>query len=258
MPSIPPMVVKLRDEQGRTSDLVLPGPKGIRFVVGKPGRHSAVWRMWGGKTVADVYIAVKDIVEYQKWSLHPKGKWRHAWVKSAKASARATELGHQGDRAIQEWDPPDEIGGTGLRRGLEIRVRHQDLVDVAEPKELKPETIWLPTPPEGHEVRICVFVARALQPGMIDVPGFTPFAGMRVPNGIAAVLICETRPVEPQHGADLERAVSHILATVREKGTDLSAPDVRLIIGFDHDLTGGKIVYDVAQPRAASEFRRAP
>jgi hypothetical protein len=67
------LVVKLRDEQGRTSDLVLPGPKGIRFVVGKPGCHSSVWQMWGGKTVADVYIAVKDIVGYQKWSLHPKG-----------------------------------------------------------------------------------------------------------------------------------------------------------------------------------------
>ncbi|SHP14099.1 hypothetical protein [Mycobacteroides abscessus] len=251
MPSIPPMIVKLRDSQGSTSELVLPGPEGIRFVVGEPGRHSAVWRMWGGKTVPDVYIAVKDIIEYQKWSLHPKGKWRHAWVKSAEALTRAAELGHEGDRAIQEWDPPDEIGDTGLRRGLEIRVRHQDLVDVDEAKDLKPDTIWLNPPPEGHEVRIGIFVARALQPGIIDVPGFTPFAGMSLPNGIAAVLIRETHAIEPRHGADLERAVNYILAAAQEKGTDLSARDVRLVIGFDHNPTGSKIVYDIAKPHTA-------
>jgi hypothetical protein len=108
--------------------------------------------------------------------------------------------------------------------------------------------------PRDTRCVIGVFVARALQHGVIDVPGFTLFAGMRVPNGIAAVLIRETRPIEPQHGADLEHAVSHILTIVRGKGTNLSTPDVRLIIGFDHDLTGGKIVYDVAKPRVASSL----
>jgi hypothetical protein len=68
---------------------------------------------------------------------------------------------------------------------------------------------------------------------VIDVPGFTPFAGTR--------------------SVPFSRTVARMWLTAR-----LSAPDVRLIIGFDHDLTGGKIVYDVAQPRAASEFRRAP
>ncbi|SHO93961.1 hypothetical protein [Mycobacteroides abscessus] len=178
---------------------------------------------FGKKNILHNACRCKDIIEYQKWSLHPKGKWRHAWVKSAEALTRAAELGHEGDRAIQEWDPPDEIGGTGLRRGLEIRVRHQDLVDVDEAKDLKPDTIWLNPPPEGHEVRIGIFVARALQPGIIDVPGFTPFAGMSLPNGIAAVLIRETHAIEPRHGADLERAVNYILAAAQEKGTDLSA-----------------------------------
>lgn len=91
----------------------------------------------------------------------------------------------------------------------------------------------------------------ALQPGVIDVPGFTPFAGMSLPNGIAAVLIRETHAIEPRHGADLERAINGILVAASEKGTDVSAPDVRLIIGFDHNPTGSKIVYDIAKPHTA-------
>jgi hypothetical protein len=118
--------------------------------------------------------------------------------------------------------------------------------------------LWLPTPPEGHEVRIGVFVARTLQHGVIDVPGFTLFAGERVPNGIAAVLIRETRPIEPQHGADLEHAVSHILTIVREKGTNLSAP--RWAINHRIRPRPGRWQDRLRCREAARgvEFRRAP
>jgi hypothetical protein len=93
----------LRDEHGNSEDVVLPGPGGtIRVVVGEPGRQSGVWRIWAPPTKFDVYIGVRAILGYQKWSLYETGDWRHAWLTDEKARAALSGHNAEGDRLV--WD----------------------------------------------------------------------------------------------------------------------------------------------------------
>jgi hypothetical protein len=190
-PTFHPVTVKIRDGYGNITDMVLPGPGGmIRFVVGRSGQQSSVWRVWADRSNSNVYIGVRNIIGYLKWSLHESKRWRHAWVETEQALLRAGELGHTGDRAFDKWDRPDEIGDTGITRGLAIRVRPQDLVTVSQPEKVPAKALWIDPPPAGYTACVDVLLGRPTQPGgVIDQPGLVPFAGFTLENGQS----CSTR-----------------------------------------------------------------
>jgi hypothetical protein len=59
-----------------------PRPFEFWFGVGKPdGNHSMVWKVWGGRKTADLYIAARSMGGEMKASLHASGK-RHVGLTS--------------------------------------------------------------------------------------------------------------------------------------------------------------------------------
>jgi hypothetical protein len=249
MSTFQPVTVKLRDDHGNVTDMVLPGPGGtIRFVVGQSGQQSSVWRVWADPGNSNVYLAVRTIIGYLKWSLHESNKWRHAWVDDEEALRTAEELGHTGDRAFDKWDRPDEIGDTGITRGLAIRVRPQDLVTVTQPEKVPAKALWIDPPPAGYTACVDVLLGRPTQPGgVIDQPGLVPFAGFTLENGQAVLLIAALRPLHEHHSAVIANALNIVVDKARKAGEDMTKDNRRAIIGTDN-ADGDKLVWDMAIP----------
>ena len=229
--------------------MVLSGPGGtIRLVVGRSGQQSSVWRVWADRSNSNVYIGVRNIIGYLKWSLHESNRWRHAWVDTEEALRRAEELGHTGDRAFDKWDRPDEIGDTGITRGLAIRVRPQDLVTVTQPEQVPAKALWIDPPPAGYTACVDVLLGRPTQPGgVIDQPGLVPFAGFTLENGQAVLLVAALRPLEEHDPTVIEAARNIVIDKARIAGEDMTSDSRRAIIGTDNG-DGDKLVWDVAIP----------
>lgn len=252
--SFQPLVFRQRDQHlNPMADMALPGPEGvIRFAVGEPGKQSAIWRIFApNPDTFDVYVGARAMLQWMKWSLHQSGNWRFGWVESEKALTRAEELvglTDDDDRAMFKWDRPEEIRNTGLTRGLEIRVRHQDLIEVAQPEKAPADTIWIPAPPVSYKTCLAVFIARAKQPEVIDVPTFHPLAGISLADGRAALLIAEQQPLEPVDDQLVALALPQLLAKAREAGADLTSQGLRALLRTDSVDGGDQLVYDVAVP----------
>jgi hypothetical protein len=249
-----PLVFRHRDNQwNNMGDMPLPGPGGeMHVVVGEPGRQSAVWRISAPPDKFDVYIEMQCLAQYMKWSLHESGIYRYAWIKSEKAKEKAAEFGHTGDRLIRRSPQPDEIRGYGLNRGLEVRVRQQDLVGVAEPESVPADAYWIPAPPVGYAVCWDVFVARAKQSRVIDIPGFRPFAGMSLVEDRAVLLYHELQPIDDQHNEIIGPLRAHAIDAALQASNDLGAAGVdltkeglRIVVGGTND-DDDEIVYDLA------------
>jgi hypothetical protein len=216
--STEPVFLTVRDSDGNLVSEELPGPGGtIRVIVGEPGRQSGSWRIWANPNTFDVYIGVRAILGLQKWSLHETGDWRYQWISDEKAAS----VGKVQNRIIQLWQRPAELGESGWTRGLSIRVRHQDLVEVATPEKVPAETLWLPPPPEGHMLALHVVIARPGQGETTLPPGLCPVGGFTLVEGRAALLVVSVDPVTDQHNARIEAALAEarILAAA---GVDLS------------------------------------
>jgi hypothetical protein len=129
MASFQPTPMTIWDAGGDLQELALPGPGGQSAWSSVSLASSRVWRIWPPSNKFDVYVGIRAILGYEKWSLHETGDWRCQFINDEKAA----EFGDGGNRIIDQWERPAEIGETGLTRGLAIRVRHQDLVEVATP-----------------------------------------------------------------------------------------------------------------------------
>jgi hypothetical protein len=241
--SLPQSVtLRLTDSEGNIIHEVLPGPGGtIRFAVGEPNRRSGVWRIWAPSNKSDVYIGIRTILGYQKWSLHESGDWRHQWV----TEARAEEFTGRSDRTIDRWQQPAEVGATGWTRGFTIRVRHRDLVAVADAGTGIPtDTLWLPSPPEGRTAVAQVVIAR---PDQVEVTmrGMMPFAGFTLADGSVVLLIFSHEALTDDQNRTVDEALAKALWLA--SGAELNAADSPrgLLIG-KNDEGGDRLVWDCA------------
>jgi hypothetical protein len=248
MPSFEPMWLKVWDDHGNPHDLPVPGPGGtVRVVVGEPGKQSGVWRIWSPPNKFDVYVGVRAIVGYQKWSLHESGDWRFQWVNDE----RAAEYGASGNRVIDQWHRPAPVGETGWTRGLAIRVRHQDLVDVANPEKVPAETLWIPAPPEGHMVGLHVVIARPNEQP-ITLTNVKPAAGFALVGGLAMLLLASVDPLTDENDQTITDAIAQAIQLAHARGIDLaSAVAPRAAIGGNNS-DGERFVWDVAIPRQST------
>ncbi|ORW86900.1 hypothetical protein AWB92_24760 [Mycobacterium sp. IEC1808] len=246
MPSFEPIWLKVWDaDGGNPQDIPLPGPGGtVRVVVGEPGKQSGTWRIWSPPTKFDVYVGVRAILGYQKWSLHETGDWRFQWINDEKAA----EFGDgSGNRVIDQWERPAEVGETGMTRGLAIRVRHQDLVEVANPQKVPADAIWVPAPPEGHMVGLHVVVARPSQQP-IGLTNLMPVAGYGLVGGLAMLLFASVDPVTDENNQTIATALTEAIGRARVRGVDLtSAVALRAALGANNS-DGERSVWDVAVP----------
>lgn len=246
MASLEPVTLAVWDANGNRQDLPVPGPGGeVRVVVGEPGKQSGSWLIWSRPNKFDVYVGLRAILGYQKWSLHETGDWRYQFLTDEKA-AKFTDRG----RVIDQWKRPAEVGGTGWTRGLAIRVRHQDLVEVANLERVPGDAIWIPAPPEGHMVGLHIVIARPdLQ--QIELSNVRPVAGYSLVNGQAMLLLASVDPVTDEDNQTVDNAVAQMIQQLRDQGIDLSsAGALRAAIGGNNP-EGERQVWDVAVPPLA-------
>jgi hypothetical protein len=235
--------LSLRDDAGHSETVELPGPGGtIRVVVGEPGRQSGAWRIWSPPNKCDIYVAVRAIAGYQKWSFHESGDWRFQWISNKKAKEFGVD-----NRIIDQWQPPDEYGDTGITRCLAIRVRHQDLVVVAAPENVPNDALWVPSPPEGHLTALHVVIARPDQPEF-ELTGLVPVAGYSLVDRRAVLLFWAVEPLSDELNATVEGYMAASVKVATENGIDLeSRVAARMALGGS-DENRNRVVWDAALP----------
>ncbi|MFI7001794.1 hypothetical protein [Nocardia sp. NPDC050175] len=186
-----------------------------------------------------MYVAIRTLAGYQKWSLHESGDWRFQWV----TDARAAEFTDSTDRIIDRREQPAEVGTTGMTKGLAIWVRHCDIVpidDDDDPSHAKVQ--WLPAPPPGHAAGIHIVVARPDQ-GPVNVIGAVPFDGFTLADGrVVLVLLVRSEATEDVSVA-LREAQREALSRFTADWRTVAAPRLA-ISGFDEE--GVRFVWDTA------------
>ena len=250
MPPFEPVTLALRDDDGNAENIVLPGPGGtIRVVVGEPGKQSGAWRIWAPANKSDVYIGLRAILGDEKWSLHESGDWRHQWVTDEKAS----EFGTTDSRIKDQWQQPDEVGATGWTRGFAIRVRHQDLVEVADPEKVPAGALWIPSRPAERQLS----GARGDRPpgfgGEIALPASVPLGGFTLLTGGAALLLVSVEQVEDKHNQMIAAALTQGIRQARENGVDLAAAVAPRAALSGYNTQGERGVWDVAVRQAVGD-----
>lgn len=156
--------LRVRSEDGeggsRSETTKLSGPGGkLRIGVGDPlqGR-SSIWVIEGPKGKSDIYVGNRDIMAFQKVSLHESGVWRFAWT-----SGQADLVLPSGmDRVLDRWQASAAFG-AGWSVALRIFVAEEDTHTVApvQGKRKSRKAIrWLPRPSQGGAVVLQVIVAK--------------------------------------------------------------------------------------------------
>ncbi|MEU0872611.1 hypothetical protein [Nocardia brasiliensis] len=228
--------------EGEQETVELPGPGGtIRCGVGEPGCRSGVWRIWSDakSNKSDVYVAIRTLAGYQKWSLHETGDWRFQWV----TEARAEEFTASSDRIIDRWEQPAEVGTTGMTKGLAIWVRDCDIVPIDNDDDPSHAQVqWLPTPPSGHAVGLQVVVARPGQ-GAVGLGGAIPFDGFTLADGRVVLALMLHRQTTEEVNTAVREAQRAALSDCTIDWRTLVAPRLA-ISGFDEE--GVRLVWDTA------------
>jgi hypothetical protein len=235
---------------GDPNSVELPGPGGeIRFSVGRPGCHSAIWKIWAGRNESSVYVVVRDIGGDQKWSLHESGDWRHQWV----TPERAEKFTGSSNRVIDRWSPPAELGESGWTKGLAIRVRQKDVVSIPEDDESLPaDVVWVPAPAEGYVMGIHVIVARPSEV-RVELRDAVPAGGFTLADGRVVLLIAAKESLTEEMNLKVEAVQAEEITRMASAGIDLHAVPVPRMLVAGFGLEGGRFVWDTCVSPPALE-----
>jgi hypothetical protein len=240
----------IQTTDGRSETEALPGPGGlVRFAVGEPGRRSSVWRLWANPNKRDVYLAVRNLAEFQKFSLHESGDWRYQWVGGKHAEAQTARTG---TRVIDRWPRPAELGG-GWTHASTIWVPEQDVVYVPGDREAAEEVVWFPRPQAGQAVAFHVALARP-DHGFVELSGAVPTAAFDLVGGESVLLLVGVSEVGEQNRRWLGDERDRLLTDARRAGVDLASATAARLFLFGYDASGRRMVWDLATvPREARE-----
>lgn len=220
---------------------VLPGPGGtVRFAVGTEDCHSGVFRVWANRSTNDVYVAVRSIINHQKWSLHQSNDWRYQWVNPAKAR----EFTDSDERLIDQWSPPQEIGGIGWTVAFMIHVRHEDVVGVST-NDVVPELMLLPPPGPRHTAIIRIVIARPnAMSNFIETKNLLPFTGFTLADGRAVLFTLSHVPTPAETANEVDNIIAQAVAAA-PLGTSFDQPNIRLMT-YGNAPDGTRTVWDIA------------
>jgi hypothetical protein len=239
-------IMSLHDEDGHSERIELPGPGGkVYLVVGEKGRQSSVWRIFSPRNT-DVYIGVRSIMGYQKWSLHESGDWRYQWLTHEKAKQFGAE-----HRVIDQWEKPEEEGDSGLTRGFSIRVRHEDLVETPQTEDVPEAAVWLPSPPERAATCIHIAIAR---PTNVEIrANFIPLGGYTLADGRIVVFAASVERIPDAQNKIVDGALAEMVSSARVKGVELETATAPRGVAFGNvHETGHRFVWDVSLLRHLS------
>ncbi|MGY2148840.1 hypothetical protein ACW9HM_05120 [Nocardia gipuzkoensis] len=220
----------------------------IRVGVGSPGRQSGIWRIWSSNGKHDVYIAARNTMQIQKWSLHESGDWRYQWC----THSAAQDFAGTAERILDRWERPDEIAATGWTKGFSIFVRYEDVVDIPD-HDGGAGVSWLPTPSEGHQIGMHLVIARPDR-GFVGLGemGLHLVDGFAMANNHVVLLLANELPIDEQANEALNAEVRRALSLMR---ADVPwSPGLRMML-YGGDQVGGRRVHDIALTRAAFDSR---
>lgn len=211
-----------------------------------------MWKIWTSPNWADVYIALRELGPYQKWSLHkPResggpGEWLYQWVKSERAEKRAKELGNTQGRVLDKWQQPAELAGSGWTSAFSIRIRHQDLAEYDD-SQLPDDICWVPAPPEGTErqLHIAILRPRATET-VFEMTEMVPLCGFGLVDGRYVLVLGSTHPIPDETNAKINGWIDAGLRAAPE-GVVQKAESPRMAVHAIMD-DGHRVAWDLAIP----------
>ncbi len=226
--------------------------KPIRFAVGRPGRRSALWRMWANRHKNDVYVATRRSAGTFKVSLHESGDWRIQWVGSDHGDvtfwSRETEPNY--GRIMHRWSRPAH-GKSGWTEALSLWVPWIDVSDIPGDREPGHDAQWLKPPPAGcaTEFRIMLVepgrgpyeLTRALRGRGL---GLALVSGFRLAGGEVVLLFAATVALHKRLVAQLESTRQEALSRTTSL-FDLSAESGPRTAVISVDSDGHRNIWDL-------------
>ncbi|APE17768.1 hypothetical protein BOH72_23400 [Mycobacterium sp. WY10] len=201
------------------------------------GDHSAVWRIWANRGTSDVYVAVRDISGYQKFSLHESGDWRHQFVTREQAQAVAQTT----NRILDQWRQPAEHEQSRLTLGYTIRARSQDLASYPENKGFSKDLVWVPASPDDRVAVIHVAIARA-QDAAVQMEGMVPIGGFTLADGRAVLVFYSLQVASAETHAQIDAVKQQITEQWSGVTPAPSAPRIAIHGNNEH----GRFSWDIA------------
>ncbi len=208
--SSPEPITFVIDGPGHQETVVLEPVGGeIRFSIGEPGCHAAIWLIWATKNNPSVYIANRQLRRPLKISQHPTDEGKKWWFQWTQEHMDADpQVPHVDERQIDHWLNPPELGETGWAKGFSIWTRHQDVVHTPDEPDLATKKVmWLSGPPEGHATCIDVVIARPTNK-FVEINGGIPVGAFALSDGQVVLLVESHHPITDEMNSAIRDAVT--------------------------------------------------
>ncbi|HZO29109.1 MAG TPA: hypothetical protein VFH48_24310 [Chloroflexota bacterium] len=226
----------------------LPGPGNpLRIAVGEPGFQSSVWRVWANKKLDgdgvshSVYVGIRDLLGFQKYSLH-----RCEWFFQALGDHAKAQISRSGTRVLDRWPRPPEFA-PGWTKGVSIWIPERDVIEAPELRHsyAADDVLWLPKPKPGHAVGIHVVLAKPNH-GTVELSGAVPVAGCTLLNGECVLVLVGMRAMNAESQAWLGVMRKSALFQLGRAGIKVpTTASTRLMLhGYDSD--GNRMAWDLA------------
>lgn len=188
------------EHNGEERVVPIQAPGGVlRFSLGTPDAHAAVWRMFTDKNAPEIYLAQRGD-NHSKHSFHASGDWRHQY-----SQARADELGMP--RILTRWREP-EADDSGRRPVTRILTPSDDIVTNTQPAAKPGKVVWIKKAPPGM---LNTIVIDKVSPGGVIVIE-------RRARLVGAMLLPDSTLVAVVHGASpMRRPERELFAQQRRR-----------------------------------------
>ena len=219
----------------------------MRVAVGRPGRRSAVWRIWSPSNKPEVYVKSSDVGEL-KLSLHGEQEGRSQWHYAFERAEQA--IAHTGSpkKWIDHWDRPEPIS-PGWTPAFRILIPGAYMTNL--PGDVPPtkDVLWVTAPEQDQLISIGIFIGSPTPAEQSLVINATPLGAFGLTSGEAVVVVAALHTLTDDNWALVREARDTIL---RNEPADFD-------FGTDGTQRAGVLMADnQSGSREAAHAHRAP
>lgn len=238
------------DGSAKSKTIRLDGPGGkIRVGAGDPALgRSSVWVIHGPKHTGDIYVGNRDIMGFQKVSLHESGDWRFAWT--AERAGLVLPVGS--DRVLDRWPAPTQFG-AGWSIAFRVIIPEEDTHTIAAVKghhKSRRDIQWLPRPEPGKCVVLHIIVAEPDQGEVLLKHGLPIGAFFSVTadgrQQVCLLIASYVEQTEEQH--ELQRSIRDVLISRAETDHPGMITQTTRISVFGNQDDGTRLFLDLGIP----------